>query len=245
MTESPESLAAPTAAPDDAPAPPPPDAPAPPTRAARRSWGYLLVGIGALMLLDRLLPNVTDLVWTAVMLVAGAMFVRMWRREPDVWWPLIPGLALLALGAGSLLGILGLDRLAGALSGALLFVGLGTAFLIVYLRDREHWWAVIPSGALLGLAGSAFLGSLGMDAMAGASLFVGLAAAFVWLLVIERQAWAIFPAGAMVALVLVVLGEAAGLRLPRGLGSVNDLVWPLFLIVLGAWLLLRRERTAP
>lgn len=248
MDEPSESPATAFPASDDLPTAPaldasPPSAlPPAPAPAARRSWGYLLIGIGALMLLDRMLPNVPNLAWTAIMLAAGAMFVRMWRREPDAWWPLIPGLALLALGTGRLLDLLGLDRWGGALAGALLFVGLGSAFLVVYARDRQHWWAVIPAGALLGLAGSAFFGSIGLAAMSGASLFVGLAAAFLWLLAVERHAWAIFPAGAMVALALVVLGEAAGVRLPRALGSINDLIWPLFLIVLGGWLLLRRER---
>jgi len=209
---------------------------------ARRSWGFLLIGIGALMFLDRALPNVTDLAWTAVMLGAGFLFIRMWRSAPDEWWPLIPGLALLALGTGRLLDILRLDPWGGALAGSLLFVGLGSAFVIVYLRDRAHWWAVIPAGALLGLAGAAFFGSAGAEGLAGASLFIGLGAAFLWLLAVERMGWAIFPAGAMAALAVVVLGEEAGVRVPAGFRGFDELVWPAFLIAVGAWLLLRKGR---
>jgi hypothetical protein len=201
----------------------------------------LLVGIGLIMLLDRAVPDLVPLLWTAVMLGAGALFVSMWRRDPDMWWPLIPGLALLALGAGRLLDHLGLDRLGGALSGSLLFIGLGAAFVVIYLRDQEHWWAVIPAGAMLGLAGSALFGSLGMGALAGASLFLGLGAAFLWLLVVERERWAIFPAGVMGVLALVVLGQAAGMAIPRGFRGVGDSFWPVLLIVVGAWLLFRRE----
>jgi hypothetical protein len=188
--------------------------------------------------MDQFIPSLEGAVTTLAFLVGGGAFLVLWRREPDEWWPLIPGLALIALGLTRALEWLPLPRVAGALAGSLLFLGLGTAFLVVYVRDREHWWAAIPSGALFGLAGAPFFGSLGYENLAGASLFIGLSAAFLVLLVVERQLWAALPAIALGALAATVLAPQA--LFGRTFVGIGDW-WPLALVVFGAYLLLKRE----
>lgn len=115
--------------------------------------------------------------------------------------------------AGTLIGVgvlVLLDR-AGWLVGVggwlwgLLFLLAGGAFLGVYARDREKWWALLPGFALLGLAAAMLMGN------AGGALFLallGLAFAVVYSSD-RRRWWAIVPAGTLATLALVAwLGAA-------------------------------------
>ncbi|MEW5826457.1 MAG: hypothetical protein AB1778_06450, partial [Candidatus Bipolaricaulota bacterium] len=106
----------------------------------------------------------------------------------------------------------------------------GVGFAVVYLADREQWWALIPAGALLSVGTVSVL----PERERGGVLFLGLAATFAVVALASpkgaRQPWAWLPAA-----VLAVLGA---LRL----GGVRDLVgllWPAALIAVGVLLIVR------
>lgn len=114
-----------------------------------------------------------------------------------------------------------LDRLgwfAGAMSWlwGLAFLAGGGAFILVYRRDRRHWWALFPGFGLLGLAAAVLLGSNG-----GALFLALLGLAFAVVYAGDRRRWwAIIPAGTLATLALVAW---VGARWPA-----SDPAWLFF-----------------
>ena len=125
-------------------------------------------------------------------------------------------LAITLVLAGVLLLISRLDgfgNVASAIGGALLAVG-GMAFLMVFARDRNQWWALIPGCALAGLAVVAFLGrDLGVWS---GGVFLGSIGAAFWLLYLFQREhwWALIPGGA-----LFTMGLVAGLPRASAAGT--------------------------
>ncbi|HEU5103353.1 MAG TPA: hypothetical protein VFU22_30240 [Roseiflexaceae bacterium] len=134
---------------------------------------------------------------------------------------------LMLLGAGVLFLLLNLGILGSAEAAiwAMLFAAGGTAFVWVFWRDRERWWALIPGctllsiGILIGLdkLAPAFAGVAG-----GALVLGGLSLSF-WAIYLTDRArwWAVIPAGVLLTLVAIVV---LSLQLPG-----QDLAWVLFL----------------
>jgi hypothetical protein len=124
---------------------------------------------------------------------------------------------------------------AGSLGGAAFLGSIGVVFLLIYRDNPVRWWAVIPAGALFSLAATALVDGMSRMGGAGGSVFLlGLAATFFVLTRLPQHAqpWAIFPAGALA--LLAVIGPMTG----------SGWAVPVLLIVIGAWLLLRREERA-
>ena len=154
------------------------------------------------------------------------------------WWALIPG---------GILGFMSLAfLLAGGLNedilGGLIMLGMGLAFLVVYLLSRENWWALIPAGVLGTIGVTAALSeqrfAAGMeDRILGGVFFGGMALTFtvLWLLRNRHQtAWASYPA----------LGLGAAAVLIAIFGANFDQIWPVILIAAGLWLLYRNMRSS-
>jgi len=210
--------------------------------------GVVLIALGALALLQNLgffnlfdvLPYISiepgDVVGTVLvtLLFAGAgmiflvVFVVNLHRN---WWAVIPGFTLLGLAALIAFG----NRLGEASAG--MFLGaIGLSFLVIYLVRREFWWAIIPAGVLLTLAVmipviSAFPGA---PMLGPALLFFGLALTFLLVFLLpseeERRTWALYPAG-----ILAVIG----VLLLLSLGNLINILGGLALIAGGGYLMLR------
>lgn len=198
--------------------------------------GILLVVIGALLLLQTfdVFDFLWDAVWAILLAVGGAGFLFIYVTQPRNWWAVIPGMALLGLGATVGLGIVGLDGLFG---GSAFLAALSVAFWLVYLREREHWWAIIPGGVLATLAIVAGMGDIFPWIETEGLFFFGLALTFalVYLLpgLAGRQSWAMIPAG-----VLFLIGVIVTLAT----SSLLSFVWPAALIVVGIVLVYRALR---
>jgi len=162
----------------------------------------------------------------ALFALGGIAFLAVFARDREHWWALIPGCALLGLGATALFG-----SALGAWSGALFLGAIGVSFGIIFLIDREHWWALIPGGVLLTLA---LVSGMRGNVQAGV-FFFGLAVTFALVAVAPtpdgRQTWAWIPS---VALALVGAMTTGGIRDPLGI------IWPAALILAGGFLILRR-----
>lgn len=205
-------------------------------------WGVLMVVGGGVLLLEALDVLVTGPIWVALFGVAGLVFLYAFFASRDNWWAAIPAGALLGLAA-----LIAWSKLTTFSDdwGASLFLGaLGAGFWTIYLRAREHWWAIIPGGVLLTLALVAGLSLVVGGATISAVLFLGLALTFAVLAVVPtdegRMRWPIFPAG-----VLGALGVLSGI----GATEVLNYVWPVALILGGLYLILRafgsRRRPRP
>ncbi|KRE79380.1 hypothetical protein [Arthrobacter sp. Soil763] len=114
------------------------------------------------------------------------------------------GLALMALGGLLLLDLLGvLDTV--AFLPALLFAGVGSAFLVLFVRSRDYWWAAIPGSVFLGLAAVVTATQLSGGDSGGTVLFLFMAAGFAAVYLRERANWwAVIPCGVMLTLAVVV-----------------------------------------
>ena len=111
----------------------------------------------------------------------------------------------------------------------------GVSFLAIFLTNPQRWWALIPGGALLSLAGVVVVTSMGGFINPATVLFVGLGLTFgvIGLLSTYLQTnlrWAYIPAAVLLVLGLVVVTP---------FGGAFAMVWPLLLIAGGAFLVLR------
>ena len=91
-----------------------------------------------------------------------------------------------------------------------LFIGfLGAAFLSIYLRERENWWAIIPGIILLATGLLILVGLILPESNLDWGGFIFLAgigiAFFVVYLVRRENWWAVIPGGVMTTLAVVSL----------------------------------------
>lgn len=203
-------------------------------------WGVLLIAGGFVFLLQNLgfavFEALSGLLWSVILGLGGLAFIMVFTRNRDHWWSLIPGLALLSVSGLAVLGWLA-PRLADAVGGSLFLGGLSLAFWLIYLNDRHHWWAVIPGGVLLTLAAVAGFDNVFNVNAGGVIFFLGLAATFGVLTLLpgedgQRMRWPLFPA--LGCLALAVLTSTM-------MTAVINFIWPISLIGVGLYLLLRSK----
>lgn len=146
----------------------------------REKWwlvipGFTLIGIGALIAIDKLFPQVGGRFGGSIFLTAVALsFLVVYLLKPSQWWPIIPAGVLITLAL-----VAGLD-LDGMASGGLLFLGIGTTFAVLGLMPigKAEKWPWIPGGIclLLGLILFASSGALVESAMGWVLALVLIAA---------------------------------------------------------------------
>jgi hypothetical protein len=117
------------------------------------------------------------------------------------------GLGLLILGIVFLLQNIGVLRDAAAVIWPVLFGLGGLVFLGVFLSNREHWWAIIPGSALLGIALLMALTALfpARGPIFGGAIFMGtLAAGFLAIFAFHPDNWwAVIPGGVLLTIAVV------------------------------------------
>jgi len=200
-------------------------------------WGILLIVLGLLFGLQSLglvgTGTLWGWVWAFIFGAGGLVFLYWFLSDREQWWAVIPGFKLLGLGALVALGSTGL-RLAGELGGALFMGSIAAAFWVVYLRNRAAWWAIIPGGVLATLALVILASNLVSGEAVGGLFFLGMAATFglVYLFANpeRRMTWALIPGA--------ILG-VMGLLLLAASSSLLGYLWPLALIGVGGYLVLR------
>ncbi len=192
--------------------------------------GAALILLGALMLLERfgLFHGAAGIFWGLVFLAGGGYFLYRFALAPNAeWWAVIPGSALVGIGASALFP----DRWGG-----LLFLGfLGAGFLVVYLTGRrERWWSLIPGGVLVTLGVVSVLTDVFGARETGGIFFIGLGLTFLLVAVLVPAQWAYAP-----ALVLLLMGAVLGYT---PFGGYLNYVWPAALILAGLILILQFAR---
>lgn len=194
--------------------------------------GILMVAAGVLFLLGNLeiITVELDLIIGPIFGIGGLVFLVIFILDTDKWWALFPAFALIAIGV-----IIFMDEIMGVVAdpwGGAVFLGLlGLAFILIYIFHQEHWWAIIPGGVLVTLAGVTLISDT--DFVAGL-FFLGLALTFGLIYFLPKPSgksqWALYPAVILLAIgVLVTLGEA----------NVLNYVWPLALLIAGGYVLFR------
>ena len=131
---------------------------------------YVLWAIALLVVLVSLniLRNEAVAVYSQV--VIAIPFLAVYWRDRSQWWALIPAYVLIAV--AGLVGLIGLGVLDDVLIPAYVMFVIALPFFIVFLRDRRHWWALIPGG-ILGAVGLSFLAAgAALELVAAIVLFV-------------------------------------------------------------------------
>lgn len=201
---------------------------------SRILWGSVLILGGILFLLQNLFGfQFGVLFWALVLGLGGLFFVSIFFTNPANWWGLIPGITLFSVALLVALGAL-FPGVADAFGGSIVLGGIALSFLVIYLINRENWWAIIPGGVLLSLAvGLAFENYIS-DTGFVSIFFLGMALTFAVVALLPtpegKMRWAWIPAG-----ILGIMGVAFG----AFSGSLMAFVAPVFLIGLGAVLILR------
>jgi hypothetical protein len=187
----------------------------------RLFWGILLVLGGVVFLLQNLgFFELGDLFWALLFGLGGLFFLSVFFPNRSNWWVLIPGLTLLSI-AVLLVASRFLPAFADMWGGSIVLGGIGLSFLLIYLVDRNNWWAIIPFGVLETLAVVAGLESVIPDFAAGGIFFLGLGLTFALVAILPglhgSMWWAWIPAGVLVMmglLLVLISGQAAGFVLP-------------------------------
>jgi hypothetical protein len=203
----------------------------------RLLWGGLLILAGVMFLLQRLnlIPDAWDLIWAVVFGFAGLVFLYAFWIDRSQWWPIIPGIALLSLGV-----VIGFEELFPGSDwiGSIFLGALGLTFCIIYAVNREQWWAVIPGGILLTLAVVAGLDKFLIGELEGGIVMMGMGVTFAVVGLLPTQhgpmRWAFIPGGVLFIIGIFLLTP----QLP-----VMNYIWPLAIILVGIYFILRNFRS--
>lgn len=194
----------------------------------------VLIGLGTIFLLQNF--NVfgdvgaffiSGLFGLAAMAGFGFFFAQ--RKQ---WWVLFPSAAFLGIAGAAFADSF---RLLEPFSGTFFFFGLSTAFWLIFISQAKHWWAGIPAGVLTSLGFTVLVDEFVRGPFEGQVFLIGLGLTFGMLWLLRRgvaTAWAIWP-----AIVLLSIGLIGPV-----FGPLLNIAWPLALIGLGGWLVLKTLR---
>lgn len=210
-------------------------------RKSRILLGLLLIVGGViflLMSLDIIPGEGWPLMWITLFGMAGLAFWTVFIRNPEQWWPIIPGMTLLGLAT-----LIGLETFAAPQVGdtwapAIFMGSISLSFWIIYaITGAEQWWAIIPGGVLLTIAAIVVLSSFAAEELTGGVFMLGMGFTFLLIYLLpgeeRRSGWPLIPAGIM---------GIIGLFLIASVAEVLNYLWPIALLLAGAYLILRALR---
>jgi hypothetical protein len=194
-------------------------------------WGGLLIILGLLLLAENLgwLGSLQTPFWSLLLGAAGLFFLVTYIGDRKQWWALIPGLTLVGVAVAIFLaeGELVADHVVAAI----ILTGVGLPFLLIFVFDRQHLWALIPALTMAGVALGVSLEGAGIINGTAVAGFVlgGIRLGFVSIYVIDRQSWWVLIPGGIVGTIAIFFLIAAAARF----------IVPLAIILFGLLLLLR------
>jgi hypothetical protein len=206
----------------------------------RDTIGVLLIIGGGLLILQNLnifSGDVENIIWAIVSGALGGFFLSRYFARRENWGWLIPGVSLLGIGISNLVKLV---PGVGALFSEFIILGsIGLSFVLIYLNDRLHWWALVPGGLLISLGIGSIVESFDPTWVdSGSVLFIGLGITFLILYLLPtpygRLKWALIP-----SLILLALGSviAIGENL-----EIGGFIGPAIIIILGLLVLVNAIR---
>ena len=113
---------------------------------------YVMWSIAALVALVTLDILRDELIATFVLAVIALPFLVAFLRDRNRWGLLIPAYILLAVGL--MVALIGVGILDDLLVPAYVLIAVSIPFFVVYVRNRNQWWPLIPGGitAIIGLS---------------------------------------------------------------------------------------------
>lgn len=168
---------------------------------------------------------------TFVLLLIALPFLYVFFQNRANWWALIPAYVLLSIGL--MLPLVEYNLMGDAFVATYVLGSIALPFLVIYFRDRQHWWALIPAytliviGVMVGLLETRLLSDLLVPA------YVMFAIAFPFLFIYVRNPkewWPLIPGGVMGVMGMGFLLADRSTRI----------VAPILVIALGVALILRQ-----
>ena len=153
----------------------------------RRTLGVLLIILGLLSFsLEFGLFDISEEIVVAGIFFAGGVLLISSFFATRKYWKLVCGSFLIFISIPIFNSVY--ELFDDDLLGAIFLWWLGGSILLVYIRDRGQWWAIIPAGLFgsLGFLAAAETYGLAGDEALGAILFFGLAATFGYLYLIRN-----------------------------------------------------------
>lgn len=168
--------------------------------------------------------------WAMVFGGGGLLFLTVYASDRRQWWALIPGTSL--IGVGLLIFLNTVRAVPDEVGAGVMLLCISLAFWIIFLNDRNQWWALIPGGVLVVVAVIPIV-AMGLSGpVVGGLFFIGIGLVFTVLYLFSFSnpdlRWAKFPAIPLLLIGLLVMFAAQLLTW-----------WPLLLVLLGVYLLLR------
>jgi hypothetical protein len=202
-------------------------------------WGSLLILFGVLSLVATV-TNLSAWMWVAVLALAGLVVLGVYLTDRSVWVLLIPAYVLWAVAL--LVALITLNVLRDNSIATYVLAAIALPFLVVFLRDREAWWALIPAyvllavGVMVGLLGAGILN----DLLIPAYVMFAVAIPFIVVYALNpKEWWPLIPGGIMAVIGLAFLVAEAAVQY----------IAPAVLVVAGVWVLarqfIRKEPAAP
>ena len=192
------------------------------TKRQNTIWGVLLILLGLLALVQAFV-NLSAWAWVGALTAAGFAMCSIYLANRAHWPALIPAYVLWAV--AMLIALITLNILRDEAIATFVLAAIALPFLIVYLRNRTQWWALIPTyvlcavGLMVGLIG---IGALRDEFIA---TYVLWSIALPFLIVFLNntdQWWALIP-----TYVLWAIGLMVGLI---GLRILSDLLIPAYVM---------------
>lgn len=201
-----------------------------------RAWrqaivrGGLLVFFGVLTLVERY----TDLglwTWVGLLGAAGLGVLLIFLTDRSDWGLLIPTYVLWAIAA--MLALIEQDVLRDEFVALYAIVAVAIPFLVVFVRDRSQWWALVPAYVLIAVGIMVVLIEQGAleDELAGAYVMLAIAAPFLVVYARNPKQWWFLIPGGILAVIGLFLLLAEGLM---------QYVPAVALLLVGVWILVRQ-----
>jgi hypothetical protein len=118
--------------------------------------------------------------------------------------------------------------------GSIVLGGIGLSFVLVFLVNRENWWAIIPAGVLATLAVVSAVDVGNYDVDTGGIFFIGVGITFLLVAILPtpvgQMKWAFIP-----ALIMLVMGTL----ISNQMQDILLYVWPILIILVGGYLVYR------
>ena len=209
------------------------------TRKQSLVWGLLLVLFGVLALVEAYI-DLSVWAWVVILVAAGAIAFGVYLLDRSEWGSLITAYVLWAV--AGLAALTESDVLADELIATYVLAAIALPFLLVFVRDRDQWWALIPAyvllaiGVMVGLIGIGVLNELVIPAY----VMFAIAIPFIGVYVRNpKEWWPLIPGGIMAGIGLAFLVAEAEFQV----------IGPVVLVLAGLWILVRqlthRQPTTP
>lgn len=192
-------------------------------------WGGLLILFGIMALVE-VYTDLSPWIWFIVLAFAGLLVLLVFlsdRRD----YSLLLATYILWVIAG-LIALLELNILGDAWVPLYVLSAIAFPFLVVYFRDRNQWWALIPAYVLLAVGLMVLLleSNVLSDLLVPAYVMFAIAIPFLVVFANNRKNWwALIPGG-----ILVVIGTAFLIA-----EAALEFILPVVFIILGIGIMVR------